>query len=283
MKLNFNVNKNYCFPSIFVLCNHMGRIPFFPTMQTPGDASPFFFPYTRMMAMANMRKMKQELKEILQKDDWQEHLGEIATFGMPVTGALFSFLLLEPSFMHRAARALGATVAAIYEQSPEAARNIVRRFMWHMNEDSGNIGWGIPVAFAETLVASPPLAKEYAHILLSYIMDLGFADNYCDQDMLRRQCYWGIGRLAETNPALAEKSRHWLTKGLQDEDSLCRGMAAWALGELGPSLSEMPALKALANSGNEDRCEIFVGDRMEEKTVSELARDALGKVHAARA
>ena len=54
-----------------------------------------------------------------------------------------------------------------------------------MSEESGNIGWGIPEAFAECLAASPELAKTYHKILISYIVDLGFDDNYCDNDQLR--------------------------------------------------------------------------------------------------
>lgn len=225
--------------------------------------------------MANMRNAKKALKEILMRDDWLAHLDEIAAGGLANVGALFSFLLLPAQMAHRAARALGGAVASIYEKDPEAARNIVRRYMWHMNEDSGNIGWGIPFAFAETLAASPKLADAYANILLSYVYDLGFADNYCDHDGLRRQCYWGIGRLAQARPELAEKARPWLLRGLQDKDSICRGMAAWALGQLPPALNDAPALRRLLLENNHDQCEIFDGAELLKLEVGELARMAL--------
>lgn len=225
--------------------------------------------------MANLRRAKHSLKEILEKNDWQTHLSEIAAGGMANVGALFSFLLLKPQMMHRAARALGLTVAAIYERDPETARNIVRRFMWQMNEESGNIGWGIPVAFAETLVASRGLADSYARILNSYIMDLGFDDNYCDHDILRRSCYWAIGRLAQVWPDLAQNARPWLVRGLLDNDSVCRGMAAWALAQLPPELMDVPALNKLAAAHDSDICEIFDSGIMHEYQVSELAQYAL--------
>lgn len=234
--------------------------------------------------MANMRQAKKRLKALLEGPGWQENLEQIAAGGLANTGALFSFLLYDPEFMHRAARALGLTTAAVCEKNPEAARNIIRRFMWHMNEDSGNIGWGIPDAFAETLAASRRLAESYASILLSYIMELGFADNYCDHAPLRRECYWAAGHLAQAWPDLAEKARPWLARGLGDEDSLCRGVAAWALGQLGPGLMEAPSLAALARAGDEDECVIFDGGVMRTNTVSgwaacALARKALGRVH----
>lgn len=225
--------------------------------------------------MANMRQAKKRLMQLLSGENWQEHLEEIAEGGTGNTGALFSLLSREPELMHRAARALGKTVARIWKVNPEVARDIVRRFMWHMNEESGNIGWGIPAAFAETMVACPDLAKSFGQILNTYIMDLGFDDNYCDHDALRRTCYWAIGRMAQADAQLALKAKPWLVKGLDDRDSICRGMAAWALAQMPPDLTTMPALRQLADAHNEDECEIFEGDKLETESVSALAKEAL--------
>ena len=227
--------------------------------------------------MAKMRTSKQQLKRILQGPDWREHLDDIAAGGMTSVGPLFSFLLLGAQTMHRTAVALGATVARLARTEPETARNVIRRFMWHMNEDSGNIGWGIPDAFAECLVASEPLAETYHRILISYIMDLGHADNFCDHDILRRSCYWAVGRLAEVRPEMCAMARPWLLKGLEDTDSICRGMAAWALAKLPPDMMDAPALRRLAESGNGDRCEIYEADRIREARVDDLARAALAR------
>lgn len=226
--------------------------------------------------MATLRTAKLKIKQQLEAADWQDQLAAIASLGPKATGALFSLLLAEPALMHRTACALGATVAAIYKNNPEAGKNLIRRYLWQMNEDSGNIGWGIPCAFAETLAQNEDLAQNYGSILLSYIMDLGFADNYCDHAPLRRECYWAVGRFAQAWPLLAAKARPWLVKGLADEDSICRGMAAWALARLPPSLMDAPALKKLATAGDDDICQIFSAGKMAEFTVSQLASMALG-------
>lgn len=227
--------------------------------------------------MPKMRTSKQHLKRLLQEPDWQDHLEEIAAGGMTSIGPLFSFLLLGPLTMHRAAAALGATVARLARTEPETARNVIRRFMWHMNEDSGNIGWGIPDAFAECLAASETLAETYHRILISYIMDLGHADNYCDNDTLRRSCYWAVGRLAEARPEMCAGARPWLRKGLDDVDSICRGMAAWALSKLPQDMMDAPALRRLAESGNADMCEIYEAGSLHSARVDELARTALAR------
>uniref|UniRef100_UPI0030793F60 DVU0298 family protein n=1 Tax=Desulfovibrio sp. TaxID=885 RepID=UPI0030793F60 len=152
----------------------------------------------------------------------------------------------------------------------------LRRLMWHMNEESGNIGWGIPEAFGEVLAACPRAAKEFHRVLISYVIDLGRDDNFCDHGPLRRSCFWAIGRLAQARRDLAVIARPWLLKGLEDEDIPCRGMAAWALAQLPRDFMDAPALRRLAEAGHEEICEVFDGEKVVEKTVSELAREALG-------
>lgn len=231
--------------------------------------------------MATFATNKRNFASYLKKDTWRNYIPEIVSGGASSVSPLFAFLPGETLLAHRAAYALGQTLAKLAETEPERARIAVRRFMWHMSEESGNIGWGIPYAFSEALSASPLLAKEYRNILISYIIDLGFDDNYCDNDLLRRQCYWAIGNFASHRPDLAEKARPWLLKGLQDRDKICQGMAAWALGQLKADLNDLPALKKLANSGIKEECEVYEDDNLRHYTVSGLAQETLKKITSA--
>ena len=77
--------------------------------------------------MARMRSTKQKLKECLVSPQWREHLDEIAQGGLENIGPLFSFLLLGPQTMHRAAVALGQVTARLMQEQPESAKNIVRQ------------------------------------------------------------------------------------------------------------------------------------------------------------
>lgn len=226
--------------------------------------------------MARMRALKIQLKQWLEFSDWQEHLPDIAGLdGRESVGPLLSFLLMGGDMTARAAVGAGVAVAALAEREPEAARNILRRLMWHMNEESGNIGWGIPQAFAEILVRSPGMAQEFHHILLSYIIDTGRDDNFCDNDVLRRSCFWAVGRLAQARPDLCISVVPWLLRGLEDRDVPCRGMAAWALAQLPPSLEVVPPLRRLAATEATDVCQVFDGICVREFSVAELARQAL--------
>ena len=227
--------------------------------------------------MARMRQVKERIKVQLQSQQWQEHLPAITAGGIAHVGPLFAMLLLGPLMMHRAAHALGGLCAKLVTVAPEQGRNIIRRLMWHMNEESGNIGWGIPESFAECLAQNALLAKEYHRILESYIMDTKQEDNFCDNNILRRSCFWAVGRLAQERPELCLGARSWLVKGLEDEDMPCRGMAAWALTQLPQSLMDAPHLRRLAELGQTELCSLFDGDTVYEMTVSDLAKAALAR------
>lgn len=228
--------------------------------------------------MARMRALKKELKDWLSAEDWQSRLPDIAALdAREAAGPLLSFLLLGGDMAFRAAQGLGVTVAALAEQEMEPARNIIRRLMWHMNEESGNIGWGIPEAFAEILARCPKLNKEFAHVLLSYIVDTGKDDNFCDHGVLRRSCFWAVGRLAQVHPEMGVRARPWLLRGLADADIPCRGMAAWALGQLPPSFENMPPLRRLVVEGHQDICLVFEDGVLHECSVTDLAAAALAR------
>lgn len=225
--------------------------------------------------MARFRSKKSQLLEWLGSPDWKEHLDAIAAGGMASAGPLMGFLNHEPVLRLRAAIALGRTADALYREHAERGRDIVRRLMWRLSEESGNIGWGVPEAFGEVLSHCPPLAKEFHRILFTTILDLGFDDNYVDNDVLRRSCFFAIGRFLAAVPEYGDKIRPLLVKGLSDPDMTCRGYAAWALGQLSPDLNEAPLLRALAESGNGAECVITDGDRVATCTAAQLARKTL--------
>ncbi len=235
--------------------------------------------------MPRLREHKKILRQWLEAEQWEEYIHKIEDMEpREVTGPLLSFLLLGGEMTHRAALALGRSLSKLATTEKEAARNIMRRLMWHMNEESGNIGWGIPEAFAEVLVHSTPLAKEFHPILLSYIMDTGRDDNYCDHALLRVSCHWAVGRLGAVRPELCQRAVPWLVRALQDTHLPCRGMAAWALGQcviarkdIVPAFDAHAAVRvvALDEAGSEVFCSVFEKMRLQEKSVMCLAKETL--------
>ncbi len=127
--------------------------------------------------------------------------------------------------------AMGATVARLAEQDMEAARIVMRRFMWSLNDESGGIGWGTPEAMAECLACHGGLAQEYTQILVSFMREDGF---YLELPALQRGLMWGISRLAQVYPErlLAWQAPRYLKPYLKSEDPIVRALAARALARL---------------------------------------------------
>jgi hypothetical protein len=207
-----------------------------------------------------------------------EGLGAIN--GMEAVGPLFSFLSRGGLLMWRAVLVLGGTVASIAERDPETARTVMRRCMWHLNGDSGNLGWGIAEAMGEILAQSPRLAAEYGRIALSYANDTGKADNHIDFAPLKKGVYWAIGRAAPACPALHREAFALLLRGCPEKAGGAAGAAAWGLGKLAAAYVPEPAdrdeaLKTLdALSASDDACDILDGLAVREASVGVFAREA---------
>jgi hypothetical protein len=171
----------------------------------------------------------------------------------------------------RAVAAMGQTVARLADQDMEAARVVMRRFMWSLNDESGGIGWGVPEAMAEVLAAHAGLAEEYAHILVAFMRQDGF---YLEYEPLQRGLMWGLARLARVRPGLlrAKEAPLYLRPYLASPDGQVRGLAALALGYLKES-NAAPQLATLRADAAPVR--FYEDGCIKTATVGELAGRAL--------
>ncbi len=181
--------------------------------------------------MAGFRTEKIRLSTLLEKDNWYAGIREEvrdAFAAVQVLNPLLAFLH-RPEKRERAAWALGEAAAVVAEENMESIRVLVRRLMWSLNEESGNLGWGAPEALGCILAAVPALAKEYGGLLLSYAHDTGREDNYLDYAPLRAGVLRGAARLAETAPDIVAGRLAGPVACLQDPDPQVRGMAVLAV------------------------------------------------------
>lgn len=151
---------------------------------------------------------------------------------LPVTTALHSTISavysMDDSVRFKAVSIFGILMSRLANQSMESARQVMRRLIWSLNDESGGIGWGAPEAMAEAMALHEGLAQEYAHMLLSYVWQEG---NYLEYLPLRQGALKGIARLACARPALmnalgAEKR---LREYTYDEDDESRQAALKAI------------------------------------------------------
>jgi hypothetical protein len=175
--------------------------------------------------------LKKRVLELLRRDDFDVAVEELCRLPLrAVVNPLFSNIQQgDEKVKWAAVKAMGAVVAKLADHDMEAARITVRRLMWNLNDESGGIGWGSPEAMGEILARHRGLAREYAHILISYIREDG---NYLENQVLQEGVLWAIGRVAEIYPDLIGNAVPYLLAQMDSRSSIHRGLAARALGLL---------------------------------------------------
>jgi len=176
----------------------------------------------------SMRDLKAWVAERLRGDDFDQTLPEWKSIpARRVVNFLFAGLCSPDEVLKtRAVTAMGIVVAQLAEQDLEAARVIMRRFMWNLNDESGGIGWGSPEAMGEIMARSGKLADEYAHVLVSYLREDG---NFLEHPVLQRGVLQGLVRLGEVRPRLLKDAAEYVAPFLYSEDAGLRQLATKVL------------------------------------------------------
>jgi hypothetical protein len=225
------------------------------------------------------RAWKERILGLLKSPDFSENTLEIARLPlMKGINALFPFLYhMDGEIRRRAVVALGCLVAELAETDLDEARNVIRRLMWNLNEESGGIGWGSPEAMSEILARHESLAREYVHILASYTREDG---NYLDNEVLQQGLLWGIGRVLRRWPDLIRRAEPHIVPYLASGDPLVRGLAAGLLGELREGRARGD-LEGLLRDGAE--FQVPMAENPAVRRVQEEAREALRKIEEPKA
>lgn len=217
------------------------------------------------------RSLKKKLFDLLNRGDLDEALVEIGRLPpRQIISPLLSFVQSgNEKVKWGAVKAAGLVVSQLADSDLEAARVIMRRLMWNLNDESGGIGWGSPEVMGEILAAHNGLAQEYAHILLSYAREEG---NYLEIEALQRGLLWGIGRLSEKRPELVGGATAFLLPYLESQDQVIRGLAVRLMGLL-QAKDALPRLRELAE--DESEVVIMVENNLVTVRVKDLAEEAL--------
>jgi HEAT repeat protein len=226
------------------------------------------------------RELKKSVLMLLAGDNVEEIEEKIAEYReVDVLNPLFSALCsVDERVRWHAVSAFGSVVSRLARQDMEAARIVMRRFLWSLNDESGGIGWGAPEAMAESMLRYEPLAREYLHMLVSYMQEDGpelFQDgNYIELPQLQQGVLWGVGRLC---PVYGNRLRELgvvaaLHAYLHSEDGSVRGLAVWCLA----LLAEKSVIRTFPQLADDQHVlRLYRDGRLEDLTVAELAADAL--------
>ncbi|MCG6881749.1 MAG: HEAT repeat domain-containing protein [Deltaproteobacteria bacterium] len=217
---------------------------------------------------------KARMLEILYRSDADAGLLELGRYPTKrIVNALLPLLYNQDEIIKwRAVTFMGIFMADLAEEDMEAARNVMRRFMWNLNDESGGIGWGSPEAMGEILARHEGLAAEYAVILFSYADKDG---NYLELPMLQRGLLWGIARFSEAAPQVVRGSKLQFLHYLNSTDAAVRGHAARILGLVGTKEDRKYLLPLLKDKS---AYMTYADGRRMTHLVGEAAEDALLKL-----
>jgi hypothetical protein len=216
---------------------------------------------------------KQEILDFLKSPDFVKRLGFLKDVPLHKTlnhlfGALCSG---DEEAKWPAVTAVGFLVSTLAATDPEGARNILRRMLWSLNEESGGIGWGIPEVLGEILARDENLAREFAPILVSYIHP---GDNFLEFGPLQQGALWAVGCVGRTFPGLLRSlgAGDSLLPFLASRVSAVRGLAVWGLGLLGDQES-LPGLNRLLR--DEEVLQLYLDGRSSFFPIGQLAKEAV--------
>jgi hypothetical protein len=221
------------------------------------------------------RSFKKKLLHLLAQNDVRKALAQIESYPLKTSiGPLFScFFHKDEHIRWRAVSAMGVVVAQLADADMEAARVVMRRLMWNLNDESGGIGWGSPEAMGEIMARNQTLAEEYHNILVSYIREDG---NYLEYEMLQRGVLWGIGRLAHARAQFLYNCSSLLVPYMSSSDPYLKGLSAWASGPL----DRMPVQDCLQKLlEDQSIIRIYIDLRLVQRKVSDLARESLDGIY----
>ncbi len=226
------------------------------------------------------RKIKKQVLEILNRPDLagiEDTLAELPVKAV-VNALFFGICRSEELIRWHAVSAMGMMVSRLAEDDMEEGRLIMRRLLWSLNDESGGIGWGAPESMAEIMSLHEGLAREYAHMLLSYMREDGeeiWQDgNFLEHEILQQGVLWGAGRMAISRRELVlEKGMDQdLPPYLDSNDGTVRGLAARAIGLLGVPAA-LERIKELRSDNHEIR--LYEDGVLRTVSIGDIARQAL--------
>ncbi|MCD5404943.1 HEAT repeat domain-containing protein [Peptococcaceae bacterium] len=172
-----------------------------------------------------------------------------------------------------AIESLGVVSGAIADRDPAEIRELIRKFLWSMTEESGNVNHHAPEAVAEIIYNRPKLFADLAPMMITASID---------EEVFQPGMLWAVGRLAGIVDYILEILDRIITF-LDDKNPLSRGYAAWALGEIYTARDVKEKLDYLIQKLTilkEDKniIPIYINSHLYNKSIGEIADLSILKI-----
>ncbi len=97
----------------------------------------------------------------------------------------------EEHVKRKTIRALGVVAADKSLLDHERTSDLLRRFVWALNDESGAVPYGMPEAIGEVLAARPEFQEAFLPILCSLLTE----DDMSQTGPVERGAIWAVGRV----------------------------------------------------------------------------------------
>lgn len=213
--------------------------------------------------------MKEHVVDLLREGDWDGLVHAVRVRSVTWSQLIRALYLEDELVGWRAVEGFGRVIGELVTAETDTCREMLRRLLWAMNEESGSSGRRLPAALGEAVARAPGVFGDYALTLLGPL----------EEPFLQAAAAWGLGRIAQVRQDLVREAVAALRLLLDSPDSAVRGHGAWALGEMGVQ----DAAEELASLANDTgTVNIYLDGRLSRTTVGALARAARARLQAAR-
>ena len=120
----------------------------------------------------------------------REKAGDPSTGSKLVRRILARLYARDPREKWRAVAALGV-VAAEDVMAEDKARELVKRFTWALNDESGAVPFGVPEALGEVIASRPLFRPIYTPLLVSYLVH----EELVQTGHILAGAIWALGRV----------------------------------------------------------------------------------------
>lgn len=213
------------------------------------------------------RAIKKKVKEVLLQDDYEGLAALLEEHPRALSAILSLTYDKETVLTWKAIKSMGPIVWRITEKSYDDGRNIVRRLVWSITEESGGIGWSALEMLGEIVKHCP---EKFDDIIL-------IITGYYEEEIFRPGVLYALARIAERSPELPGDIGGLLSEALRDRDPYVRAFALLAMkAGVKNGAAELPEA---VNESRSDGAEVKLYDNGEMKvqSIGELA-EALQQV-----
>jgi len=163
---------------------------------------------------------KRDVERALENRDWKQLFGWTEENKNVYRQLMARIYVKDGLIFWRAVEALGVFAHKIEHDDRTHAVELVRRYFWMLNEESGGTAWNASEAIGSLLAHCPNTCGHFNWMLSGLLEDESLSDG----------ALWGLAQLAQNTPQLVDPLEERIRPFLESEEPLARGSAALIYG-----------------------------------------------------